>query len=119
MSSITNPVLDNTIFILRRAFKKNKAEIWKAAAEFLSKSRSRRAAVNVGKIARLTGKGDLIVVPGKVLGAGLLDHKLTVGAFTFSQAAKEKIREAGGQALNLVDFVHEHPSGKGVRLVGG
>ncbi len=119
MSSIRNPLFHNTLFALRRAFKKNRAEIWRATAAHLSKSRSRRVTVNVGKISRLTTDGELVVVPGNVLGAGLIEHNLTVGAFGFSQSAKEKIRKAGGQALSLVDFVNDHPTGKGVKLIGG
>ncbi len=119
MSSIGNPFFHNTVFTLRKASKKNRAKIWRSTAEYISKSRSRRATVNVGKISRLTTDGDLVVVPGKVLGAGLIEHNLTIGAFSFSTSAKEKIRKAGGQALSLVDFVNEHPTGKGVKLIGG
>lgn len=87
--------------------------------EYLSKSSSRRPAVNIGKIARLTKEDDLVLVPGKVLGGGTISHKVTVGAYSFSEKGSWKIQKAGGIAISLREFIEKFPDGKGVILIGG
>lgn len=119
MSKIENPVLNNAIYTLKQAYKKSKARIWLAAIEYLLKSRSRRPAVNVGKISRLTKEDDLVLVPGKILGGGIISHKITIGAYSFSDKALWKIQKAGGKAMSLKDFIEKFPDGKGVILIGG
>ncbi|MEM3383413.1 MAG: 50S ribosomal protein L18e [Nitrososphaerales archaeon] len=119
MRKIENPVFDNTIYTLNKAYKKSKAHIWRAAIEYLLKSRSRRSVVNVGKISRLTKEGDLVLVPGKILGGGIISHKITIGAYSFSEKALWKIQRAGGKTMSLKDFIEKFPDGKGVILIGG
>lgn len=119
MSRIENLVLNSAIHNLRQAYKKSGSNVWFAAMKYLSKSSSRRPSVNVGKISRLTKDGDLVIVPGKVLGGGIISHKLTVGAYSFSEKGSWKIRKAGGSAMNLSEFIEKFPDGKGVILIGG
>jgi large subunit ribosomal protein L18e len=73
-SGSTDPNTRALINALRRASTKNEAKIWKRVAELISRPARKRAAVNVGKIGRYTNAGDIVVVPGKVLGSGLLPH---------------------------------------------
>ncbi len=47
-------LIDNTIWMLRKAFKSNKAKIWKALEEEFSKSRSNRRQVNIQKLNKVT-----------------------------------------------------------------
>jgi large subunit ribosomal protein L18e len=75
--------------------------------------------VNVGKISRLTKEDDLVMVPGKVLGGGIISHKVIVGAYSFSEKGSWKIQKAGGSPLSLREFVEKFPDGKGVILIGG
>lgn len=119
MSRIENPVLNNAIYTLKQAYKKSNSHIWLAAIEYLSKSSSRRPAVNIGKVSRLTKEGDLVLVPGKILGGGTISHKVTVGAYSFSEKAYWKIQKAGGNAMPLSKFIKKFPNGKGVILIGG
>lgn len=119
MSKIENPVLNDVIYTLRQAYKKSNSHIWLAAIEYLSKPRSRRPVVNVGKISRLTKEDDLVLVPGKILGSGIISHRITVGAYSFSEKAFWKIQKAGGKAMLLKEFIEKFPEGKGVILIGG
>ncbi|MCP8304674.1 MAG: 50S ribosomal protein L18e [archaeon] len=119
MSRIENLILDNTIHNLRQAYKKSQAPIWLATVRYLSKSSSRRPSVNIGKISRLTKEGDVVLVPGKVLGGGVISHKITVGAYSFSEKASWKIQKAGGDTLTLAEFIKKFPDGGRVILVGG
>ena len=115
---ILNKELIDTIRMLRKSASEMKAPIWREAAEALSKPRSRRVTVNVSRINRYTKEGETILVPGKVLGAGKLDHPVTVAAFSFSKSAKIKISEAGGKAITIPELIEANPKGSNVRLMG-
>ncbi len=111
-------MVDNTIWTLRQAFKKNKAPIWRALEEELAGPRANRREVSVGRLAGITKAGEVVVIPGKVLGTGSLGHKLTVCAFSISEGAAKKIITAGGKVTTFEDLIKKHPDGKGVRIIG-
>ncbi|HLG37624.1 MAG TPA: 50S ribosomal protein L18e [Nitrososphaera sp.] len=115
---LANTMLDNTMWTLRTAFKKTKAPIWRALQEELSGPRANRREVNVGKLAELTKSGEVLVVPGKILGTGNLGHKLTVCAYSVSEGAAKKIVSAGGKVISFEDLAKKHPDGRGVRVIG-
>ncbi len=114
----TQTVIDNTIWTLRNAFKRNKAPIWRALQEELAGPRANRREINVRRLAQITKADEVVVVPGKVLGTGSLGHKLTVCAFSISETAAKKIIESGGRVLTFNDLINKHPDGKGVRIIG-
>ncbi|MFC2174960.1 50S ribosomal protein L18e [archaeon] len=89
--------------VIDMAEKEKKTKFEKNLKKLVTKSRSGRAEVNVGKIGKLTKKGETIVVPGKVLGTGAIDHAVTVAAMRFSESAKKKIEAAGGKAVAITD----------------
>ena len=111
-------VIDNTIWSLHNAFKKNKAPIWRALQEELRGPRANRREINVRRLAAITKADEVIIVPGKVLGTGNLGHKLTVCALSISQTAAGKIIESGGKVVTFDDLISQHPDGKGVRIIG-
>ena len=113
-----NTMLDNTMWTLRTAYKKTKAPIWRGLQEELSGPRANRREVNVGKLAELTKSGEVLVVPGKILGTGNLGHKLTVCAYSVSEGAAKKIVSAGGKVISFEDLAKKHPDGRGVRVIG-
>ncbi len=114
----TNILLRKTIRELRKVARRNNAPIWSAVAELLEKPRRQRIAVNISRINRYTKEGDVVVVPGKVLGAGILDHPVTVAAVAFSKKALEKIKAVGGRAIHILDLVNENPRGSNVKIIG-
>lgn len=113
-----NTLVDNTVWTLRKAAKKNKAPIWKDLEGRVSGPRSNKSKVNLGKLAQITKAGEVVMVPGKVLGTGNLGHKITVCAFSISESAARKITDMGGKVLMLEDLVKKYPDGKGVRIIG-
>jgi large subunit ribosomal protein L18e len=113
----SNPVKRHTTVMLERAGKKQTAPIWSEASEMLSQPAVNRVEVNLGRISRIADDGEAVFVPGKVLGTGVIDRKLTVGAFAFSASAKSKIEASGGSALSIEEFLKKYPKGSGVRLV--
>ncbi len=105
------------IKLLKKVARENKANIWRYVAELLQKPRRLRPQVNISKINRYTKDGDTIIIPGKVLGAGNLDHKVTVAAYSYSESAKEKIEKAGGKVISIQDLIHENPKGSNVKII--
>ncbi len=114
---ITNSELNETIADLKRKGRQNKARAWLRVAEFLGKPKRSRTAVNVSRIARNTKKDDTVVIPGKVLAAGSIDHPVHVGAFKFSHTARTKIEKAGGSCVTLSRLSEDHPKGTNVRIL--
>ena len=98
--------------------RENKAKIWKDVAERLAKPRRKHIAVNVSRLNRYTDKKDIVVVPGKVLGAGEISHPITVAAFTFSEKAKQKIKVARGKCLSFFELVKKNPKGSNAKMIG-
>ena len=96
---------------------KNNASIWKKLSEELSVSNRNRALVNLSHINRVTKSGEEIVIPGKVLGAGTLSHKLNIAAEDFSTSAREKIIAAGGKCFSYEELITKNPKGTNVRLL--
>ncbi len=113
----TNPRIVELVQELKIESYKNDAKIWKDIAKRLSKPARRRAEVNISKINRHTEDGYVVIVPGKVLGAGKLDHKVIVAAFSFSESAKKAIEEAGGKCMKIEDLVKENPKGSMVKIM--
>lgn len=105
------------IKLLKKVARENKANIWRYVAELLQKPRRLRPQVNISKINRYTKDGDTIIIPGKVLGAGNLDHKVTVAAYSYSESAKEKIENAGGKVISIQDLINENPKGSNVKII--
>jgi large subunit ribosomal protein L18e len=116
-SKSTNPVMRELIKELAIKTQKEKAPIWRDLSKRLSRSSSKRAQVNVSRIARYTKKGDIVVVPGKVLGAGSIGHPIVVGAFNFSVQAVKKITSAGGKCITLMEMMRENPKGTNIKIV--
>jgi large subunit ribosomal protein L18e len=100
-----------------KSLKKTKRPVFLSALKTLQGSRKRFARVNVEKLSRVAKEGSMVLVPGKVLGAGKLDKKLFVGAFDFSEEARRKIMESGGEALSIDEFISRFSDKGGILLV--
>jgi large subunit ribosomal protein L18e len=114
----TNPELVNAICFLKKSAKENDAKIWRKIADALSRTRRKRIAVNLSRVNRYTKEGETVVVPGKVLAAGEIDHPVTVSAFAFSKKVLTKIEKAKGKCLSYAELVKKNPKGTGVKIIG-
>jgi large subunit ribosomal protein L18e len=103
---------------LEKISKKSKQKIWMDVSERILAPRRNRASINVADISRNSEDGSKIIVPGKVLGAGSIDHKVTVAAISFSQGAKAKIIASGGKCLDIAEFAKVTPKVKDVLVLG-
>jgi len=86
----TNPQMRDLINELKKKSIEHGVNIWKRIALDLEKSTRQRRIVNLYRINRYTKKDETVVVPGKVLSVGDLDHNVVVAAFSFSESALEK-----------------------------
>lgn len=114
----TNPELIKLIRFLRRQSRENKVGIWRDIAERLSKPSRKRMVVNLSRLNRYTQRNETVVVPGKVLGTGEMNHKISVAAFAFSEKAKQKITTKKGKCLSFFDLVKKNPKGSNVKVIG-
>jgi len=104
--------------VLKKGACVNSRPLWKRIAEDLEKSTRNRRLVNLSSLKRFTKENETVVVPGKVLGSGEINHKLTVAAFAFSQNAKVQIEKANGKCITIKDLLKQNPQGKDVKIVG-
>ena len=114
----TNPELIKLIRALRKKSRESEVEIWRYIADRLSRSKGRRVAVNVSRLNRYTKGGETVAVPGKVLGAGIVDHPINVAAFVFSDQARSKVLRAKGKCLSILDLMKRNPKGTNVKVIG-
>ena len=114
----TDMGLVSLIFDLKAWSRENEAPIWRDIAKRLEKPSRVWAEVNISRIALYVKKGETLIVPGKLLGAGDIDYPVTVATFKATQGARQKITAAGGTVLTIPDLVKNNPKGKGVRIIG-
>jgi len=114
----TNPILQDLIHELKKRSSEQNVNLWKRVACDLERPTRQRRAVNLSRLNRHTKENDIVVVPGKVLGSGFLNHKLTISAFQFSDQAKDKLEKSGTQIMPLLELSKEKPNGKKIRIIG-
>lgn len=114
----TNAELKSLIQELRKKAYVDNAMIWRRIADDLSKPSKQRRTINLSRINRYTKPNETVIVPGKVLSSGNLDHSLTIAAWQFSQQAKQKIEKANSKAISIRDIMKENIKGKRVRVLG-
>ncbi|UCG00575.1 MAG: 50S ribosomal protein L18e [Candidatus Heimdallarchaeota archaeon] len=113
----TDPNKVALIRFLKGAAAENKAKIWAILASEMSKARRRRITVNLSRLNRISSPGDILLIPGKVLGTGSVNHQLDIAAESFSEAAQKKISNAGGKCLTIEELVERDPKGSQVRII--
>ncbi len=95
---------------------KSKISIWKVISKKLSGPRKDRVEANLKRINKLTKENQIIVVPGKVLGIGDLDHPLTIGCLDCSKSAREKIIDSGSTVLSIRELFEQYPTGSNIKI---
>ena len=114
----TNMQMQDLISQLRKKSLELDIGIWSRIAFDLEKPTRKRRIVNVYKLDKYTKDNELVIVPGKVLSAGEINHKVNVAAFNFSEKAKEKILKANGTCLSISELLKQNPKGQKIRIIG-
>ncbi len=112
----TNQKLIDTINGLKERASEEDIPLFDKVAEELKRPKRRKVEVNIGKINRYTEKNDVIIVPGKVLSVGFLEHKVKVIAWNFSKKAMKKIQEKG-KAVELTDYMSKKKLDEGIKVL--
>ncbi len=81
------------------------AALYKRLHKMVAVPKRRRVSVNVYKINKYSKDGDNVIVPGKVLSIGKLDHKVNIAAIEFSQGAMMRIKESNSKVMKLEDII--------------
>ncbi len=101
---------------LIRELWKTKRRIWKKVSKKLSGPRRERIEANLYRINKKTKENDVIVVPGKILGLGEIDHKLTIACLDCSKTARKKIETSGSKLLSIEELLEQNPEGRDVKV---
>lgn len=112
----TNPRIKNLIFLLKEIGYENNSKLWLSISKKLINSSKSYSSLNLSKINRYTKENDIIVVPGKILGSGELNHSLTIGALGCSFSALNKIKSVNAEYISIEEMIKKNPSGKGIKI---
>ncbi len=114
----SNSTLVKTILELKEASRKNEAPLWRSIANRLEGSSRNWPSVNVSKLEYNINKNGKAIIPGKLMGTGIVTKKITVAAYSFTDSAKEKILSAGGKCLTYNEMIKATPKGTDVMVIG-
>jgi len=109
--------LKNLIVDLRKTGREQKIPLWLRIAKDLERPRRIRREVNLYQLQNYVRDGEIAVVPGKVLSDGEFTKKITVAAYKFSDAAKDKINKTG-KTISIHELMKKNPKGSKVRIIG-
>ncbi|WP_462272626.1 50S ribosomal protein L18e [Methanohalophilus sp.] len=113
----SDPRVPSLIVSLKEQARQEDAPIWRDIARRLEKPRKNYAEVNLSKLNRNATEDEIVLVPGKVLGSGILKRPVAVAALGFSSSAKGKIAENGGRCITIEEIMNEKPAGSGIRIL--
>jgi large subunit ribosomal protein L18e len=116
MSHRTTGPSDYHIRKLIRDLHKTKTRIWKKISRKLSSPRRNRVEANLYRINKRTKDGDTIVVPGKVLGIGELERKITIACLNYSESVLPKVEASGSSLITIRQLLEQNPKGSGVKV---
>ena len=114
----SNSTLVKTIADLKEASRKNEAPLWRSIATRLEGPSRNWPSVNVSKLEYNIDKNGKAIIPGKLMGTGIITKKMTVAAYSFTTSAKDKIRSAGGKCLTYNELIKSVPKGTNIVVVG-
>ena len=113
----TGPSDPNTQALIQFLNKSDKENLWRRVAELVNTPLRKKRVINVDQLNQIVKDNDIVVVPSKVLGSGVIDKKIVIGALKFSNEAKRKIIQAGGTPYTIIQLWEKYPKGTNVRLL--
>lgn len=104
----TNPELVKTIMLAK---KNNYLEL----AKVLSKPSRHQKKINLTEINGENEKS--VIIPGKVLGSGEIDKKISIYALSFSKQALEKLKKSGCEACTILNAIEKNHELNGIKTL--
>ncbi|UZE93676.1 MAG: 50S ribosomal protein L18e [Candidatus Pacearchaeota archaeon] len=111
ISKKTDPEVKDLVIFLN----KQKKPLWHQTAKYLSRPRKKAISVNIDKINKLTEGDEVVIVPGKILSRGTLNHKLIIAAFKFSDKAKKRLTKKA-ELLSIKELAEKISKFKGLNV---
>ena len=90
---------------------------WVKLAHVLSGSTRMQLSVNLEQIDKQAKAGDIILVPGKILGSGNITKKLRICALGISSSAREKLRATKSEFITIEQEMKDNPKGEGIKVI--
>ena len=112
----TGPSNVNTRKLIRSLWK-TKIGLWRRVSEILSKPSRNRPEINLYRLNKLTKENDVVVVPGKILGAGTLDHPITVSSLMISELALTKLTESKSNHMSIEQMMKKYKKGSNIKIL--
>lgn len=112
----TGPSNTNTRKLIRSLWK-TKQGTWRRVSEILSKPSRNRPEINLYRLNKLTKENDIVVIPGKILGSGTLDHSITVSSLMVSELAQKKLAESKSKHMTIEEMVKKHKKGSNIKIL--
>jgi large subunit ribosomal protein L18e len=109
----TNDELIQLVTDLKILAIKQKSKFWKRIALEVGRPRRTQRKINLYELSKVTKPNETIIVPGKVLGTGTLDHNLNITALNFSESASDKIKNK----TTIRELMQKNPKGNKVRII--
>jgi large subunit ribosomal protein L18e len=106
------------IATLKRLALEHQRPLWKSVALDLEAPTRLHRVVNLWRVEAMAKDGETLLVPGKLLGDGLLTKKVTIAAVACSAEAKKKVQASGGKLLTIEELAKKRPDGKDIRILG-
>jgi len=104
-------------YIVDTVFAAKRSKKWNKIAQIVSSSKRKYSKVNLGRIEKESHDGDVLIIPGKVLGSGVLTKKIKICALHFSSSAIEKIKNSKSEAIKIIDEIKKNPNAEGVKII--
>lgn len=104
-----NPILVNTIVTLKKTNP--------AVAKLLARPVKKMTDLNLSEIDKRAKDGETVLIVGKVLSSGELTKKVKIVAWSASEKAKEKIKEAKSEFVTLIQEMNKNKELKGVKIL--
>jgi large subunit ribosomal protein L18e len=87
-----------------KLFRKTKKPLFERIIKELKKSSRQKRDINISKLNRYSIEGSNIIVLGKLLSSGEIDHKVNVIAFSYSDSAIDKLKKKGCSVILIDDL---------------
>ncbi len=95
--------------------KKQQKPIWREVAKYLARPRRKAIAVNIDKINKISKADEIIIIPGKIISRGSLNHRIMIAAFSISKTAREKLAK-NATIMDVKELIEKSPQLKNIKI---
>ncbi|MAG07296.1 50S ribosomal protein L18e [Candidatus Pacearchaeota archaeon] len=103
--------------LVETVIKSKKNENWLKISHLVSGSVRKKISLNLRDINEQSKDGDKVVVPGKVLSDGKVEKKISISALSFSERAREKLKESKIPTSTLLEEIKKNPKAEKIKLL--